>query len=75
MADDREPLTPAERRVRALLGELAGDGPPDGERLSRSVVRTARWQRPLRRALLALGGAGGALATGAAATIRAYRRK
>lgn len=75
MPEEPEELTPAETRVRRLLGELAAGGPPDGERLSRTVVRTARWQRPLRRTLLAAGGAAGAIATGLGATFRAYRRK
>ena len=59
MTDDREELTPAESRVRTLLSELADDGPRDGERLSRSVVRAVRWQRPVRRVLVTLGAAGG----------------
>ena len=75
MADDPDALTPAETRVRNLLGELASGGPPDGAELSRNVVRTARWQRPVRRTLLALGGAAGAVAAGAAAAFRAYRRR
>jgi hypothetical protein len=43
MADEPETLTAAETRVRTLLGELGSGGPPDGDELSRSVVRTARW--------------------------------
>jgi hypothetical protein len=68
-------MTPAEARVRNLLGELASGGPPDGDELSRSVVRTARWQRPVRRTLLALGGAAGAVAAGAGSAFRAYKRR
>ena len=75
MADDDEDLTPAEERVRALLGELRDERAPEGEELTRSVVQIARWQRPLRRVLLALGSSAGAIATGAGATLRAYRRR
>ena len=75
MADDREELTPAEARVRTILSELADDGPGDGERLSRAVVRTVRWQRPLRHVLVTLGAAGAAAAAGAGTVFRAYLRK
>ena len=71
-----EELTPAERRVRALLAENLGGGTaPAGGQLVERVVRTARWQRPVRRALVALGHTAGALAAGAGATLRAYRRR
>ena len=75
MADDPEDLTPAEERVRSLLGELREEPARDGEALTRSVVRTARWQRPVRRVLLALGSTAGAVATGVDATWRAYKRR
>jgi hypothetical protein len=75
VSDEPEPLTPAERRVRALLGELGADTSPRGPELTRAVVRTARWQRPVRRVLLALGTAASAVGAGAGATIRAYRRR
>jgi hypothetical protein len=75
VADEAETLTPEELRVRDLLGELGSDGPPHGEALTRSIVRTARWQRPVRRALLTLGTAGGAIAAGAGSAFRAYRRR
>jgi hypothetical protein len=75
VADEPETLTPAETRVRSLLGELGSGGPPDGDELSRRVVRTARWQRPVRRTLLALGAAAGAVAAGAGSAFRAYRRR
>lgn len=74
--DEDEELDPAAERVRALLGDnLGGETAPDGERLTRRVVHTARWQGPVRRVLLAFGGAAGALAAGAGATLRAYRRR
>ena len=75
MADEPDTLSPAEARVRKLLGELGSGGAPHGDELSRRVVRTARWQRPVRRTLLALGGAAGALAAGAGSAFRAYRRR
>ena len=71
-----EELTPAERRVRALLSEnLGGERAPEGAQLTQRVVRTARWQRPVRRVLLAFGGTAGALAAGAGSAFRAYRRR
>jgi hypothetical protein len=43
-------------RIQALLGELAQGGPErDGPAVTRRVVRDARWQRPLRRGLVAAG--------------------
>jgi hypothetical protein len=75
VADEPEDLTPTEERVRTLLGELREERAPDGERLTRSVVRTARWQRPVRRVLVAFGASASALATGVDATLRAYRRR
>lgn len=75
MSDEPEALSPAERRVRTLLSELGGEPAPEGERLTRSVVRTARWQRPVRRVLLAFGTSAGALAAGAGTALRAYRRR
>jgi hypothetical protein len=70
-----EPLTPAEARLRGLLGELGAEPAPRGTELTRDVVRTARWQRPVRRALQSFGEAASALAGGAGAAIRAYRRR
>lgn len=51
-ADDR--LTPAESRLAALLGALRSEPPPPDARLTRSVMRTARWQFAARGTLLAL---------------------
>jgi hypothetical protein len=75
VSDEPEGLTPAERRVRALLAELATDGAPEGERLTHMVVRTARWQRPVRRVLRGFGTVAAALAAGAGGAFRAYRRR
>lgn len=75
MSDEPEQLSSAERRVRTLLAELGEGGAPDGERLTRAVARTARWQRPVRRVLRVLGLSAGALAAGAGETYRAYRRR
>jgi hypothetical protein len=75
VSDEPEQLTPDERRVSALLGELSADQAPRGQELTRSVVRTARWQRPVRRALFAFGTAASAVAGGAGAAMRAYRRR
>lgn len=75
MSEEPEPLTPAERRLRSLLAELGAEPAPRGQELTRTVVRTARWQRPVRRALHALATAVSAVAGGAGATFRAYRRR
>ena len=75
MSDEAEPLSPAEQRVHDLLSELGADTAPRGEELTASVVRTARWQRPVRRALFVFGAAASAVATGAGASYRAYRRR
>lgn len=75
MSDEPEALSPDEVRVRALLGELREDGSPSGDELTHAVVRTARWQRPVRRVLVALGTAASAVAGGAGASFRAYRRR
>jgi hypothetical protein len=75
VSDDPEPLTPAELRVRSLLSELGADAAPRGVELTRDVVRAARWQRPARRLLVALGTAASAVFAGAGASFRAYRRR
>ena len=75
MSSEAEPLTPAEARVRVLLAELREESVPDGERVTRAVVRTARWQRPVRRALLSFGTTAGALATGLGTAVRAHLRR
>jgi len=75
VSDEPEELSPDERRVRALLGELRDEIAPRGQELTSAVVRTARWQRPVRRVLMAFGAAAGAIAGGAGASYRAYRRR
>jgi hypothetical protein len=70
-----DPLTPAERRVHHLLGELSDEQAPDGEALTRRVVGHARWQRPVRRVALTLGGAADAFGAGLASVIGAYKRR
>jgi hypothetical protein len=68
-------LSPAELRVRELLGQLRGAPPaaPPGTDLARRVVRTARWQRALRSALAATGNVFGALGDGLAVLARRGR--
>ncbi len=68
-----EPLTPAERRARALLGELRV-GRTAGGGLSASVTRALQWQRPLRRALEAVGTTSAGIAGGVASLLRGRRR-
>jgi hypothetical protein len=61
--------------VRQLLSELSEDRAPHGPELTRTVVRTARWQRPVRRVLIAASASAGAVGAGVSATFRAYRRR
>ena len=69
-----EPLAPAEARVASLLGEVGSDpGPAPSTELAVRVVRTARWQRPVRAALDVVASVGGAVAS--AASLLFGRRK
>jgi hypothetical protein len=62
---EAEGQTPAEARVRDLVQQLRGAPPsPPSTALVRRVVRTARWQRVARGALVAAGQVLGALAQG-----------
>jgi hypothetical protein len=71
---DADPLTPAEQRVRTLLEPLREEQAPRGDQLVERVARTARWQRPVRRALVSLGHAGAALGGGLGSLARGRRR-
>jgi hypothetical protein len=75
MTDDDEQLTPAEERVRALLHPFSEERAPHGDELTRSISHTARWQRPLRRALVAVGTAAAALGGGLGSVARGRRRR
>jgi hypothetical protein len=68
------PLTPAEERARALLAELRASQPAGGQ-LAASVTRALRWQRPLRRALEAVGVTSGGILGGLASAVRGTRRR
>ena len=70
-----EPLTAAQQRVRFLLEPLRETEAPHGEELVARVGRTARWQRPVRRTLLAVGHAAAATGLGIGALLRAGRRR
>ena len=71
--EDAEQLTPAEERVRVLLQPFSQEQAPHGEELTRSIAQTARWQRPLRRALMAVGTAGAAIGGGFGSLVRGRR--
>jgi hypothetical protein len=71
--EEAERLTPAEERVRTLLHPFSEEQVPHGDELTRSIAHTARWQRPLRRALLAVGTAGAALGGGFGSLVRGRR--
>lgn len=58
-------LLPAERRVSELLGTLRSDPPRSRADLTRSVVRTARWQAAVKPPLRAVGMLASALYDGA----------
>jgi hypothetical protein len=67
-------LSPAEERVRALLEPLRETQAPHGRELVARVGRSARWQRPVRRVVLAVGHAAAALGAGIGALARGGRR-
>jgi hypothetical protein len=67
-------LTPAEERVRTLLEPLREAQAPHGNELVARVGQTARWQRPVRRALLAVGHAAAAFGGGLGTVARGGRR-
>jgi hypothetical protein len=71
--EDAEQLTPAEERVRALLHPFSEEHVPDGDKLTRSVAHAARWQRPVRRVLVAFGTAATALGVGVGSLVRGRR--
>jgi hypothetical protein len=70
-----EGLTPAEQRVQTLLEPLREEQSPHGDELTASIARTARWQRPVRRAATAIGQAAAAFGTGIGALSRGGRRR
>ena len=71
--EDAEPLTPAEVRMRALLHPFSEEQAPHGPELTKSIAHTARWQRPVRRVLVAVGTAGAALGGGVGSLVRGRR--
>jgi hypothetical protein len=71
--EDPERLTPAEERVRTLLHPFSEELAPHGDELTQSIAHTARWQRPVRRALVAVGTAGAALGGGFGSLVRGRR--
>jgi hypothetical protein len=72
---DADPLSAAEQRVRTLLEPLREEQAPHGEELVERVARVARWQRPVRRALVSLGHAAAAFGGGLRALAREGRRR
>ena len=67
-------LTPAQQRVRTLLRPLRDQQAPHGAQLVAAVGRSARWQRPVRRALVAVGHAAAGLVSGLGGRARGSRR-
>jgi len=64
---------PAEERVSALLRPLREVETPPGDELAQRISQTARWQRSVRRALVAAAGFGGGFADGIAGFFRVRR--
>jgi hypothetical protein len=73
--EDAERLTPAEERVRVLLHPFSEEEAPHGPELTRAVAHTARWQRPVRRALVAVGSTAAALGGGLGSLTRGRRSR
>lgn len=59
-----EELSPAEQRVRALLGLLRSEPPASSSSLTLAVMRTARWQAALREVIRRTGAFASGLVTG-----------
>ena len=64
---------PAEDRVSALLRPLRDTETPPGDEFAHRVSRTARWQRSVRRTLVAAAGFGGGFADGVVGLFRGRR--
>jgi hypothetical protein len=75
MSDDttEEPLTPAEQRVQSLLAGFRAQPVPGDPGLPQRIGRNARWQQPVRRALLTVGTTADALAGGLRSLIESRR--
>ncbi len=70
---DEDRLSPAEARVREVLGELREGEPAAVRDVPGRVTSTLRWQRPLRRALVSFGSTAGAMAGGLRALLGTRR--
>jgi len=76
MTDDAaEQLTPAEERVRSLLQPFGEERAPHGTELTHAVAHRARWQRSVRRVLVAVGTAAAALGGGIGSLVRGRRNR
>lgn len=53
--DIPDDLTPAEQRLHQHLAVLREDAPPAPTTIVKRVIRSARWQRAIRRPLQAIG--------------------
>lgn len=62
--DDPDELTPAEHALREQLQVLQSDRTTPSAALTPRIIRAARWQRSLRRPVLAIGSVGGAIIDG-----------
>jgi hypothetical protein len=73
--EDADRLTPPQERARDLLAPFREERAPHGEALTHAVTRTARWQRPVRRAVLAVGTAAAAVGAGLGSLARGGRAR
>lgn len=67
-------LTPAEHALREQLQVLQDDRPTSSETLTPRIIRAARWQRSLRRPVLVIGSADGAIIDGIRLLLRSSER-
>jgi hypothetical protein len=70
---EQDDVTPAESRVRELLAPLGATTPATSTALVPRIVRTARWQRAVREALLDAGAVVSAVGGGLRALIGVRR--
>jgi hypothetical protein len=62
--DPGDELTPAERRLNEHLDILRQDVPRPAVQIVPRVIRSARWQRVIRRPLVAIGALAASIGTG-----------
>ena len=76
MSDEttEDPLTPVEKRLQDLLAGFRAEPATADQGLPQRIGHSARWQRPLRRALLTVGTTADAMAGGLRSLVEGLRR-